>query len=766
MCANTKNTQKSGEGGRAARKSDRSGVILEQFRSFPNKKFTIKNLAAASGGSDREGRFRTNEVVRNLLEQGVIEEVSAGKFCLIPSQLPTVEGVVDMLASGSAYVKVDGQDKDIFIDKRHTNHALDRDVVRVAVTGKKTTGAKEGVIAEIVRRADRNYVGRVEVTRNHAFVRVDTRKMPYDIFLYTKDTQVKDGDKVVVRIKEWPSDTKSPTGEIVEILGQAGDNDTEMHAILAEYNLPYSFEEDVERSAEKISAEITEQDYAQRRDMRNVTTFTIDPADAKDFDDALSIRSVGEGRWEIGVHIADVTHYVLPDTIVEDEAKERATSVYLVDRTIPMLPERLSNFLCSLRPDEEKLCFSAIFEMDADANIRKQWLGRTVIKSDRRFTYEEAQKVIETGEGDFKEEILTLNELAQKMRAARFKNGAISFEREEAKFVIDEKGKPLGVYFKVQKEANQLIEEFMLLANRRVAEFVGQKRGEGANAERTFVYRVHDKPDTDKLERFSRFISKFGYSFNYMQSRKISSQMNSLMSEIKGRAEENVISTLAIRTMAKAYYSTDNIGHYGLAFPYYTHFTSPIRRYPDMMVHRLLARYLAGGRSADKDYYEELCMHSSDMEVRAAEAERSSIKYKMVEYMTERVGQEFEGTVTGVTEWGVYVELKETHIEGMVSLSDMGDDYYMFDEENYAVRGERTHRTITLGDDVVIRVKRADLQHKQLDYELVATIDFKTGKRHPFELCDVRHDSSSGRSKKGDESAAKGGREQKRRRRR
>lgn len=707
---------------------DKSAVIMELFRSFPGKTFTIKRLASAIGGNDREGRSNAKNIIEGMIKEGVAVEASPGKYKLGISQLPTYEGVVDMTSSGSAYVKVEGFDKDVFVDSRNTAHALQDDIVEVVVLRRKKNGNPEGEITRIVERADKQYVGRVELTRSHAFVRVDSRKMPYDIFIAGQEVPLKEGDKVVVRIKEWPADTKSPTGEIVDVLGPAGDNDTEMHAILAEFGLPYKYPEEVEKAAEAIPESIPAEEYSKRRDFRGVTTFTIDPFDAKDFDDALSIRSTGENKWEVGIHIADVTYYVKEDSIIEAEGRERATSVYLVDRTIPMLPEKLSNFLCSLRPHEEKLCFSVVLEIDSDLNIMSEWIGRTVIESDRRFTYEEAQQIIETGEGEFKEEMLALNTLAQKMRKERFRNGAITFGREEAKFDLDENGKPVGVYFKVQKESNQLIEEFMLLANRKVAEFAGKKRGRGANAERTFVYRVHDKPDPEKLEKFSNFILKFGYYFKPdAHGKEISREINRLLAEIQGKSEENVISTLAIRAMAKAYYSTDNIGHYGLAFPYYTHFTSPIRRYPDMMVHRLLAHYLAGGKSPDTAFYNEQCEHSSDMEVVAAEAERASVKYKMVEFMQDKIGQEFDGVISGVTEWGVYVELNDTHIEGMVSTRDMTDDVYSFDEENYALRGHSTGRTLTLGDNVRVRVKSADLQRKQLDFELVATIDFGTG---------------------------------------
>ena len=710
---------------------DRAAIIMQLFRSFPSRKFALKTLAAQSGGADREGRYQTKAIVYQMVEEGVVEATAASTFRLSARSMPTVEGVVQMLSSGSLYVIVEGADKDIFVDRRNAARALDGDRVRVAITRRRASGDPEGQVVEVIERADRNFVGTIEKTRSHAFVRVASKGMPVDIFIDKGVDKLTDGDKVVVRIVGWEPESKCPTGRVVSILGKEGDNTAEMHAILAEYNLPYNFPKEVEEEANKISDKITEEEYAKRRDCRQVTTFTIDPADAKDFDDAVSLRVLENGHWEVGVHIADVTHYVQEGTIVEQEARERATSVYLVDRTIPMLPERLSNELCSLRPHEEKLCFSAIFEMDSEANVVGEWFGRTVILSDRRFTYEEAQAIIEGGEGDFRQEILTLNTLAQKLRARRFENGSIAFDREEAKFKLDEQGKPLGVYFKVQKEANQLIEEFMLLANRAVSTFIGSKKNKQGKA-KTFVYRVHDKPDADKLSRFANFILKFGYYFDARKGREVARQMNSLMGQIKGKSEENVVSILAVRTMQKAYYSTENIGHYGLSFPYYSHFTSPIRRYPDMMLHRLLAHYLEGGNSVDSEAVEELCEHSSDMEARAAEAERASIKYKMVEFMKERVGEEFDGSISGVTEWGLYVELSDTHIEGMVALRDLSDEFYLFDEEEYAAVGTRSGRKFVLGDRVRIRVKGADLRLKQLDFEMVGSYDAK-GELWPIE---------------------------------
>jgi ribonuclease R len=713
--------------------SDRRAMIIHLLRSMPEKKMTLKAIAAASGGADPKGKQLTYEILTELVNQSVVESFEKGKYRLSRAHQPHYTGVVDMLASGSMYIKVEELENDVYVDAHNGGHALNGDTVEIQITRHKRDGHTEGEVLKVLERNPKSYVGVLDVTEHAVFMRPDTRKIPVDIYIRRDPSmQLEGGKKVVVRIIDWMEGSKSPVGEIVDILGQAGDNDTEMNAIMAEFDLPYHFENEVEEAADAIPGYITDEERSKRRDFRGVTTFTIDPEDAKDFDDALSIRRLGDGLWEIGVHIADVTHYVQPGSVVDIEGESRATSVYLVDRTIPMLPERLSNDLCSLRPHEEKLCFSAVFTIDSELEIHSEWFGRTVIYSDRRFTYEEAQAVIETGEGDFATEILTLNELAQKMRAVRFAKGAVSFEREEFKFKLDEKGKPLSVYHKVMKESNQLIEEFMLLANRKVAEFVGRNRQTGKRSGKTFVYRIHDKPDEDKLLKFSDFVIRFGYYFRPDRIKDVSKQMNHLMAKIKGRSEENVISTLAIRTMAKAVYSTDNIGHYGLAFPYYTHFTSPIRRYPDMMVHRLLAHYLAGGKSADKAKYEKLCEHSSDMEVRAAEAERASVKYKMAEYMLDKIGQEFDGHISGITDWGIYVELDESLIEGMVSMRDVSDDFYRFDQNIYAAVGQATGRKFTLGDLVRIRVKGADLAHRQIDFTLSGTIDFETGKYTPL----------------------------------
>ena len=715
----TKRTQPRGKRGKKLGFQDRAGFIVNMFREMPEKRFTLKGLAAASGGADRDGRNLTKHILDTLLEQGFIEDEGKGKYHLSRSKMPRYEGVVDMAASGAMYVQCEELDSDVFVHQRNTHNALNGDRVEVIVTHTSRNGAKEGEIAKILERSPRCYAGRVDLThKTMAIVIPDSRKMPVEIALSRKKyPNLKQDDKVAVRVVEWRDGDRLPQGELVDVLGAAGDNNAEMHAILLEYDLPYKFEDAVIKAAEAIDGRITERDIAERRDMREVPTLTIDPADAKDFDDALSIRPIGNDKWEVGVHIADVTHYVKPDSTIDDEAIERGTSVYLVDRTIPMLPERLCNDLCSLRPHEDKLAFSAIFHIDEKGKISQEWFGRTIIHSDRRFAYEEAQQVIETGEGDMKEEILTMHRLAQTLRKERYRKGAIAFSRREAKFHLDETGHPTGVYFKVQKEANQLIEEFMLLANRRVAEFCARAHGK----ERTMIFRVHDTPNSDKFERFRSFILRFGHIFKSPldKGNAAAKELNKLLASIKGKPEENVVSTLAIRSMAKAVYTTDNIGHYGLAFPYYTHFTSPIRRYPDMMVHRLLQRYLDGKRSADKDTHESLCVRCSEREVVAAEAERASIKYKMVEFMADKIGEEFDGHISGMNEWGIYVELEDSIVEGMVLMRDIEGDFYQFDEERYEVYGHATGKVFTLGDKVRIRVKSANLRRRLLDFEFV-----------------------------------------------
>ena len=673
---------------------------------------------------------------------------------------PEYTGRVQMTREGYIFVIVDDLEDDVFVKASKTMGALNGDTVRVAVTKEKTeTRRMEGKVMEIVSRSPRPFVGILHVVGNQAWVLMQSRVMPYDIGVSVEDAARKgavSGMKVAAVVDGWPKGAPNPLGHIVDVLGEPGENDTEMHAILAEYALPYRFEPEVENAADGISEEITDRDRKERRDFSGVLTFTIDPADAKDFDDALSFRTLENGNYEVGVHIADVTHYVHPGSVVDEEAKTRSTSVYLVDRTVPMLPEKLSNKLCSLRPGEPKLTFSAVFEITPLGRIASQWFGRTIITSDYRFAYETAQQIIDAGQKAMKMElrggtdgkaaagyadvpdrdgsamgegitsgmiipdelkaaVLTLNNLALKLRKKRFAAGAISFERPEMKVEVDEKGRPVRVYQKVSKEANWLIEEFMLLANRSVAEYVARQK-------KTFVYRVHDEPNQDKLENLRSFIHNFGYTLGPTNSGKeISRELNGLFAAAKDKPEFNAIELLSLRTMAKARYDTENIGHYGLAFKYYTHFTSPIRRYPDMMVHRLLAKYLAGAESQKKDFYDVQCKYCSEREVVAAEAERSSIKYKLVEFMQDKVGYEFEGHISGLTEWGMYVEIEPTKIEGMVALRDIRSDYFEFDEERYRIVGRHSHIVYNLGDPVKIRVKKTNLEQKLLDYELVET---------------------------------------------
>ncbi|MDR2929089.1 MAG: ribonuclease R [Cytophagaceae bacterium] len=686
-------------------------IIQDVFFDKPSKTYNYKQVAQILGNNRKSAQQKVQLALIDLAESGFLTEVTTGRYKLVASG-SYVTGTVDMTSSGAAYIVPEEGGEDIFVSQTNLKHALNGDVVKVLLYAKNRSRRAEGEVVEVVKCKRELFVGTLDVSGNCAFLVTDSKVIYRNIYIpHDKIHGANNGQKVIVKIIEWSDKAKNPIGEVVDILGNQGDNNAEMHAILAEFNLPYTYPAEMDAEAEKIPETIPDAEIIKRRDFRNITTFTIDPADAKDFDDALSIRKLDSGLWEIGVHIADVTHYVQPDTLIDREGYDRATSVYLVDRVVPMLPERLSNYLCSLRPNEQKLCFSAVFEMNSDATVKNQWFGRTVINSDRRFSYEEAQTIIETGTGDFADELKTMNTLAKKLRRKRIKAGAVEFERVEVRFEIDETGKPLSVFFKESKDSNKLIEEFMLLANRKVAELIGKK-----TPPQTFVYRIHDHPNPEKFETFSKFVRKFGLKAEPQGKESISQSINRLLTTVKGRKEQNIVETLAIRTMAKAVYSTHNVGHYGLAFKYYSHFTSPIRRYPDMMVHRLLQRYLDGGKSASAEKYEEWCEHSSEMEQRAADAERASIKYKQVEFLKDRVGHSFDGVISGVTEWGLYVELDENKCEGMIPIRDLNYDIYQFDEDNYMLVGRRTGQEYRLGDPIKIKIARANLEKRQLDF--------------------------------------------------
>lgn len=694
--------------------------ILTFFRKSSHRAYNYKQVCGSLGITSSDERMKVLDVLETLTFQGMLLEPEAGKYKLPLIESNYAEGKVDLLTSGAAYVIVENQEQDIYINPQNRLNALHGDKVKVHLFAQRRNRRPEGEITEIIERNKSSFVGIIEVSKRFAYVIPDSQKMPIDIFVPIDETLgAQNGDKVVAKITDWPQHAKNPVGEVIQVLGKPGKHSVEMHAIMVDFELPISFPRDVESAANLIPMDIPKDELKKRRDFRSITTFTIDPVDAKDFDDALSIQRLENGNFEIGVHIADVSHFVKPNDVIDRDAKERATSVYLVDRVVPMLPEHLSNGVCSLRPNEEKLCYSAVFEMNENAEVVNEWFGRTVINSDRRFTYEEAQEIIEGKSGDFENEIRDLNRLARKMRDERYKKGAIDFDKVEVKFNLDKEGKPLGVFFKVQKEANQLIEEFMLLANKKVAELIGKPKDGKSDNIRPFVYRIHDKPNPEKLQSFSNFIKQFGYKVKFDNEKKVAESLNKLIKEVKGKGESNIIETLAIRSMAKAVYTTKNIGHYGLGFAFYTHFTSPIRRYPDVMVHRVLTQYLANEKPTPQDELEIQCKHSSEMEKKAADAERASVKYKQVEFLMDKIGEQFDGIISGVTEWGVFVEIVENKCEGMIRLRDMKDDYYYFDEETLSIIGRKYKRRYRLGDAVRIEIRKADLLKKQLDFTLI-----------------------------------------------
>ena len=718
---------------------DLTRKLLQILNKFSDQGFNYRQLAAKLDISDANGRNQIIQKLEELKGQQKVEEIERGKFKIVPKD-KYYTGVLDATTNGNAYFICDELDKDIYIPSRNLNRALDKDTVKIYLYNRRNSSKQEGDVVEIIKRAKTEFVGVLQLNKNFGFLVADDAKMYADLFIpKDKLKGAEDGVKVLAKMTDWPGNSKNPFGEVLEILGMPGDHETEIHSILLEYGLPYKFPEKVEAEASKLSFEITEEEISKRRDMRKDLTFTIDPKDAKDFDDALSFEVLENGNYEIGIHIADVSHYVQEGTILEDEAYERATSVYLVDRVVPMLPEVLSNGVCSLRPNEEKLTFSAVFEINEKGHVLNEWFGRTITYSDKRFAYEEAQEIIETkankvsseisitGEAyEVKDEIVTailkLDQLAKKLRKKRLQQGAITFDRVEVKFNLNEKAEPIGVFFKESKDANKLIEEFMLLANRKVAEFIGRKKG--VATKNTFVYRVHDEPDLEKLEKLQNIVSKFGYTnkIDTKNKKTTSSSLNQLLKDVHGKGESNMIETLAVRSMSKAVYTTQNIGHYGLAFDYYSHFTSPIRRYPDVMTHRLLQHYLDGGKSPKAEAYEEKCKHSSNQEYLASKAERDSIKYMQVKYMEDHKDQEFEGVISGVTEWGIYVEIIENKCEGMVRIREIKDDYYLYDDKQYALVGQSTNNLYQLGDHVIIKVKHTDLERKHLDFTLLKKV--------------------------------------------
>jgi ribonuclease R len=712
--------------------------IIAVFNKNSAQGLNYKQICSKLEIKHPDGRGQVIKKLEEFKGQGKLEETSKGKYTLVATKNYHI-GVLDLTSSGNGYLVCDDFEKDVFIPATNVNRALHNDTVKVYVYSKRRSSKKEGDVVEIVERAKTSFVGVLQLSKNFGFVVPDNAKMYADIFV-SKDhlNGAVDGDKVIAQLTDWPLNSKNPSGEITQVLGKPGEHNTEIHSILAEYGLPYEFPEVVEQEAENLDVTITEKEISKRRDMRNDLTFTIDPKDAKDFDDALSFKMLENGNYEIGVHIADVSHYIAQNSELEREAYERATSVYLVDRVVPMLPEKLSNGVCSLRPHEEKLTFSAVFELNEDAKITKEWFGRTVTYSDQRFAYEEAQVIIEEGKAhqtvvipenisiqessyvvskEIVNAVLKMDTLAKKMRKKRLNAGAITFDKVEVKFQLDEKANPLGVFFKQSKDANKLIEEFMLLANRKVSEYVSKKGGK--EAKNTFIYRVHDEPNIDKLTALQGIVHKFGYQIDIKSRKSTSQSMNKLLKDVHGKGESNMIETLAIRSMSKAEYTTQNIGHYGLAFDYYSHFTSPIRRYPDVMAHRLLQHYLDGGKTPNQEEYEEKCKHSSEMEYLATKAERDSIKYMQIKYMQGHQNEEFKGVISGVTDWGIYVEIIENKCEGMIRTRDLTDDYYTFDEKQYAMVGQETQKKYQLGDEVVVKVKHADLERKHLDFHMV-----------------------------------------------